>query len=100
MDNSVNLGLFAVHKIVSEYEERIYAYIEKTPRDTKLCRSQLRIIQNLKILRFFLSALYEMNLAWKPSHATVPSKPNSQEKAQNFEIHVLQSALELFSTHI
>ncbi len=29
-----NLGLFAVHKIVSEYAERIYAYTEKTQRDT------------------------------------------------------------------
>jgi hypothetical protein len=28
--------LFAVHKIISEYIERIYAYIEKMPRDTKL----------------------------------------------------------------
>ncbi len=29
----------AVHKIFSEYAERIYAYIEKTPRDIKLCTS-------------------------------------------------------------
>ncbi len=26
MENTGNLGLFAVHKIVSEYAERIYAY--------------------------------------------------------------------------
>ncbi len=31
----------AVHKIVSKYAERIYAYIEKTPRDTKLSISEL-----------------------------------------------------------
>jgi hypothetical protein len=36
MENTGNLWLFAVHKIVSEYAERIYAYMEKTPRDTKL----------------------------------------------------------------
>jgi hypothetical protein len=34
--NTASLGLFAVHKIVSESAERIYAYMEKTPRDTKL----------------------------------------------------------------
>jgi hypothetical protein len=26
----------AVHKVVSEYAERIYAHMERTPRDTKL----------------------------------------------------------------
>ncbi len=31
-----NLGLFAVHKIVSKYAGRIFAYIEKMLRDTKL----------------------------------------------------------------
>jgi hypothetical protein len=36
MENTVNLGLFAVHRVVSEYAERIYAHIERTPRDTKL----------------------------------------------------------------
>jgi hypothetical protein len=42
--NMANLGLFAVHKIVSDYAERISAYTEKTPRDTKLCIFQLMII--------------------------------------------------------
>ncbi len=37
MESTANLGLFALHKIVSEYAERIYAYMEKTPRATKLC---------------------------------------------------------------
>jgi hypothetical protein len=36
MENTSNLGLFAVHKVVSEYAERIYAHMERTPRDTKL----------------------------------------------------------------
>jgi hypothetical protein len=36
-ENTENLGLFEVHKILSEYTERISAYMEKTPRDTKLC---------------------------------------------------------------
>ena len=39
MESMANLGLFAVNKIVSEYAERIYAYLEKTPRATKLCIS-------------------------------------------------------------
>jgi len=28
IDNTMNLGLFAVHKIVLEYAERIYAYMD------------------------------------------------------------------------
>ena len=36
MESTANLGLFAVQKNVSEYAERIYAYMEKTPRATKL----------------------------------------------------------------
>jgi hypothetical protein len=36
MEYTANLGLFAVHKVVSEYAERIYAHMERTPRDTKL----------------------------------------------------------------
>jgi hypothetical protein len=35
MKSAANLGLFAVHKIVSEYAERMYAYMEKTPRATR-----------------------------------------------------------------
>jgi hypothetical protein len=37
------IRLLELHKIVSEYAERMYAYIEKTPRDTKLSISQLII---------------------------------------------------------
>ncbi len=58
MENTAKLGLFAVHKIVSEYAERLYAYMEKKPRATKLCISQLIIIQILKFFRFLLSTLY------------------------------------------
>ncbi len=36
MENTANLGLFAVHKVFSEYAERIYAHMERAPRDTKL----------------------------------------------------------------
>ncbi len=35
-ENKENLGLSAVHKIVSVFGERIYAYIVKTQRHTKL----------------------------------------------------------------
>jgi hypothetical protein len=34
MENTANVGLFAVHRIVSEYAERIYAYMDKTQRDS------------------------------------------------------------------
>jgi len=44
MENTTNLGFFAVHNIISEYAERIYAYMEKTARDTKLFISQFIII--------------------------------------------------------
>ncbi len=29
MENTANLGLFAVHKVVSEYAERIYAHAKR-----------------------------------------------------------------------
>jgi hypothetical protein len=32
MANTTNVGLFAVHRIVSEYAERIYAFMEKMQR--------------------------------------------------------------------
>jgi hypothetical protein len=44
MENMANLGLFAVNKIVSEYADRIYAYMEKKPRDTKLMISWLIMV--------------------------------------------------------
>jgi len=34
MENTANVGLFAVHRIVSKYAERIYTYIEKAQRDS------------------------------------------------------------------
>jgi hypothetical protein len=46
MENTVYLGLFGVHKIVSKYAERIYAFTEKTQRDTKLRISRLMMIQH------------------------------------------------------
>jgi hypothetical protein len=42
MENTANLGLFAVHRIFSKYAERIYAYMDKTQRDSwrisRICR--------------------------------------------------------------
>jgi hypothetical protein len=32
--NTANVGLFLVHRIDSEYAERIYAYMEKMQRDS------------------------------------------------------------------
>ena len=58
--NMANLGLFAVHKIVSEYTERIYAYMEKTPRD-KTVNISFNNNMNFIFLRFFLSTLYGMD---------------------------------------
>jgi hypothetical protein len=49
-----------LHKIVSEYAKRIYAYLEKTPRDTKLCISQLIIIRILN----FLDSFYLQYMGW------------------------------------
>jgi hypothetical protein len=34
MENTANVGLFLVHRIDSEYAERIYAQMEKTQRDS------------------------------------------------------------------
>jgi len=66
MENAANLGLFAVHKIVSEYAKRIFAYMEKTPRDTKLCMSQLI---KIKILNFFNSFYLHYSIWWiKPKN--------------------------------
>jgi hypothetical protein len=38
MENTANVGLFAVHRIFFKYAERIYAYVEKTQRDSKLSK--------------------------------------------------------------
>jgi hypothetical protein len=35
IENTANLGLFAVHKVVSEYADKIYAQMERMPRDKK-----------------------------------------------------------------
>jgi hypothetical protein len=47
MEKTANVGLFAVHRIVSEYAERIYVYMEKTQRDSWRIR---RIRQENKIV--------------------------------------------------
>jgi hypothetical protein len=58
MDNTENLGLFAVHKIISEDNEsaysentqkesmRLLAYSPSTPRETKLSISRLIIVRH------------------------------------------------------
>jgi len=71
MENTANLEMFAVHKIFSEYAERIYAYIEKTPRDIKLCISQLITIQMLKFLDYFF--LHYMGWIKPNNHLTLLS---------------------------
>jgi len=49
MENRANVGLFAVHRIVSKYAERIYAYIKKTQRDSwhirRICQAHVNNLQ-------------------------------------------------------
>jgi hypothetical protein len=68
MENTANLGLRAIHKIVSEYTERIYAYIEKTQRYTKLRIS--RYLNNGNFDSFFL---YKMGRIKQKNHFTLLS---------------------------
>ncbi len=93
MENTANWWLFAVLKIVSEYAERVYAYMEKTPRATKLCISQLLIIQ---ILNFFDSfSLHYMG--WirpvKTYHATVPLSITHYNFAKNQRIRRIRGVI-------
>jgi hypothetical protein len=55
-----------------EDAKRIWAYSPNTPKDIKVYISRLIIIQILNFFGFFLSKLYGMDKAKKPSHATVP----------------------------
>jgi hypothetical protein len=72
MENIANLGcLFAVHKLISEYVERIYAYMEKTQRDTKLGISLLIMVPHEFFLEPLLSIQDGLAEAQK-FHATVP----------------------------
>jgi hypothetical protein len=63
MESTANLGLFAVHKIVSEYAERIYAYMEKTPRATKLCTVKRPKFGNGPLVRHPLSELLKNHIS-------------------------------------
>ncbi len=54
-------AVFAAHKIVSEYAERINAYMEKTQRYTKLKISRQRMVQPKIFFRSFLSARDGLN---------------------------------------
>jgi molecular chaperone GrpE (heat shock protein) len=72
MENTANLGLFALHKIVSEYAKRIYADMKKTQRDTELRTSRLIMAQPENFLRSFLFIQDGLDQARKPFHATAP----------------------------
>ncbi len=78
----MNLGSLAVNKIISEYAERIYAYMEKTPRDTKLCISQLIIIRIFIFFRFFLSYTIWDGLSLKTISGYCPFKLEWKEKSE------------------
>ncbi len=49
MENTTNSGLYAVQKIISENAEGIYAYMEKTLRETTVYIS----VNNKMIVKFF-----------------------------------------------
>jgi hypothetical protein len=54
------------------WSRRKETYSPNAPKDIKVCLSQLLIIRIKFFFRFFLSTLYGMDEAKKPSHATVP----------------------------
>jgi hypothetical protein len=60
MEKTYNLELFAVHKIVSEYAERIYIHREVVKRHKTVFIS-FNNNMNFKFFRFFLSTLYGMD---------------------------------------
>jgi hypothetical protein len=49
VENTANLGLFAVHKIVSEYAERLHAYTEKAGTEILMLLSK----QSLELVTAF-----------------------------------------------
>jgi hypothetical protein len=57
-ESTLNLGLFAVHKIVLEYVERIYAYMNAKRHKTMYISVNNNTI--IKFFRFFLFLLYGM----------------------------------------
>jgi hypothetical protein len=69
MENTANLGLFAVYIIVSEYTKKIYAYMEKTPRDTKLRISWLVMVRHEIVLDSYF--LYKMGRIKPKNHFTL-----------------------------
>ncbi len=64
--------LSAVHKIVKDYPERIYAYMEKTLRDTKLRISRLIMVQHELFLDFY--CLYKVGFSQKKYLSYSPFK--------------------------
>jgi hypothetical protein len=57
--------LFALHKIISKYTEKIYVYIEKTQRVTTLRISRLIMVQH----EIFLDPYFLYKMGWtKPKN--------------------------------
>jgi hypothetical protein len=63
MESTANLGLFAVHTIVSEYEERIYA------RKWRRRQEPQNSVYNKTNFNFFLDSFYLHYIGWiKPKN--------------------------------
>jgi hypothetical protein len=69
MENTAKLGLFAVHKIVSEYAKRIYGHMEKRHKTGELSGNNGQTWNIFRSLLFIQDGLDE---AKKPFHPTVP----------------------------
>jgi hypothetical protein len=110
MEDTTNLGLFAVHKIVSEYAERIYVYIHgKDAKKQKLCISQ-SIIKVLNLLDYFyLQYMNRLSLKttsrycpFKLPRKSIPRKSKLKRSAWKgrqscgpaYDFHILQAAVE------
>jgi hypothetical protein len=62
MENTPNLGLFAEHKIISEYAERVSAYTEKTQRDIKLGISWLIMVKHEIFLELYFYYMFDFDV--------------------------------------
>ncbi len=62
-----------------EDAKRLLTYSPNTPKDIKVCLFRLIILRMLNSFIFFLSTLYGIDKAKKPSHATVPLKTDRNE---------------------
>ncbi len=71
-----------------EDAKRLLAYSPNTPKDIKVCISRLIIIQMINFSGFFLSTLYGMVWAKKPSHATVSFKQHYLHENSISKCHI------------